>query len=386
MSQEYAISIHGLEKDFSLNKNRSIKSLFIRREKNNKYKALDSISLNIEKGKFISIIGGNGSGKSTLLKIISGIYSHSRGSISVNGKVVSFIELGVGFNEDLSAKDNVFLNGAILGISKKRLIKEFDTIVDFAEVKSFMNQKLKTFSTGMKIRLAFSIAIKASADIYLIDEVLSVGDESFGKKCLLEFEKLIKAKKTIVLVSHSMELVKRMSNTVVIMEKGKIINSGQAGDMVKEYQKRQNQSFADTMPIGITDSPIIKKAGVDIMDQKGSSLKHFNINDNILVGVNLDMKDSLGKALLIFSIFDEQGRVIFAKNYADIDLPNKCLVSLLIHGAIGPGTYFINFAIFYNQEIIFQMDNANYFYIENTSGSQGLIAGLKTTITVGKVQ
>ncbi len=168
-------------------------------------RAVDNFSLTIKPGEFIGITGPNGSGKSTLLKLIAGIYQPTSGTINIHGKIVPFLQLGIGFNPQLSARDNVMINGSLLGIPKEKLNNEFEMILDFAGVSRFADLPIRHYSSGMQTRLAFSVAMHAQGDVYLMDEVMAVGDEAFKEKCMKQFEILKKKGKTIILVSHSME-------------------------------------------------------------------------------------------------------------------------------------------------------------------------------------
>ena len=179
---------------------------------------LRDISFEVEKGDFFGIVGRNGSGKSTLLKLISGIYVPDEGNITVNGKLVPFIELGVGFNPELTGRENVYLNGALLGFTREEIDGMYDDIVEFAELEDFMDQKLKNYSSGMQVRLAFSVAIKAQGDILVLDEVLAVGDEAFQRKCDDFFTKIKKdPTKTVILVTHDMNSVKKYCNKAILL-------------------------------------------------------------------------------------------------------------------------------------------------------------------------
>lgn len=200
-----------------------------------KLKVLDNISLDIKSGETIAIMGDNGSGKSTLLKIIAGIYEPDSGIVQVNGNLVPFLELGVGFHPELTAYENIYLNGIILGMSKSYISKKFDNIVDFAEIRDFLNLPLKNFSSGMQVRLAFSIAFMSHADIYVLDEVFAVGDIHFQEKSKGIFESLKKDGKTIVFVSHSPELVESFCDRAVLLNKGKIVIDGKPKDVLKYY-------------------------------------------------------------------------------------------------------------------------------------------------------
>lgn len=200
-------------------------------------KVLRGIDLEIKKGEFIGIIGRNGSGKSTLLKIIAGTYYPEKGEITINGTLIPFIELGVGFNPELTGRENVYLNGALLGFSNEEMDAMYDDIWDFAELKDFQDQKLKNYSSGMQVRLAFSIAIRARGDILLLDEVLAVGDAAFQEKCNNYFADLKDKKQTVILVTHSMENVRKFCNRAILIENGKIIEEGDPKKVADAYTK-----------------------------------------------------------------------------------------------------------------------------------------------------
>ena len=222
-----AIKVSGLHKSFRLPTERAwgLKQAFFNRLRGVKgYKdqqVLRGLDFEIKKGEFVGIVGRNGSGKSTLLKTLAGIYYPEKGSIVVDGTLVPFIELGVGFNPELTGRENVYLNGAMLGFSNIEMDRMYDEIWDFAELKDFQDQKLKNYSSGMQVRLAFSIAIRAQGDILLLDEVLAVGDAAFQKKCNDYFASL-HGNQTVILVTHSMENVRKFCDRAILIEEGKI--------------------------------------------------------------------------------------------------------------------------------------------------------------------
>lgn len=240
--QKPAVSVRDIKKTFYIPHNnndslkRAITQAFKSKEKGGEFfNALDGISFDIQKGDFFGILGRNGSGKSTLLKIISEIYQPTSGHVKHDGKLVSFIELGVGFKPELTGRENVFLNGALLGFSKKEIEAMYDDIVEFAELEKFMDQRLKNYSSGMKVRLAFSVAIRAHADILILDEVLAVGDAAFKKKCNEYFKTLIHDKKTVILVTHGMGAVREFCTKAIVIEKGKIVFEGAADAAADRY-------------------------------------------------------------------------------------------------------------------------------------------------------
>ena len=223
---------------------------------------LRDISFEVEKGDFFGIVGRNGSGKSTLLKLISGIYVPDEGNITVNGKLVPFIELGVGFNPELTGRENVYLNGALLGFTREEIDGMYDDIVEFAELEDFMDQKLKNYSSGMQVRLAFSVAIKAQGDILVLDEVLAVGDEAFQRKCDDFFTKIKKdPTKTVILVTHDMNSVKKYCNKAILIKDGEIIVNGNKDDVADRYtvenftplNAKEGAHDKDAYPVGLNE-------------------------------------------------------------------------------------------------------------------------------------
>lgn len=236
------ISVKNLHKNFKLPTERAwgLKQAIFNRLKGVKgfkeQKVLNNISFDIHQGEFVGIVGRNGSGKSTLLKTLAKIYFPEKGSVEINGQLVPFIELGVGFNPDLTGRENVYLNGALLGFSNKEMDAMYDEIWKFAELEQFQDQKLKNYSSGMQVRLAFSIAVRAKGDILLLDEVLAVGDAAFQQKCNEYFASL-HGNQTVVLVTHDMESVKKFCDRAILIEKGKIKLEGDPKKVTEAYAK-----------------------------------------------------------------------------------------------------------------------------------------------------
>ena len=244
-SKENAIVVSHLSKSFKLPTERSwgLKQAIFNRLKGikgyTKQEVLKDISFTVKKGEFLGIVGRNGSGKSTLLKILAGIYVPDSGTITTYGSLVPFIELGVGFNPELTGRENIYMNGAMLGFSNAEMDQMFDDIVRFAELEPFMDQKLKNYSSGMQVRLAFSIAIRARGDILILDEILAVGDAAFQEKCNQYFASLSKGQ-TVILVTHSMENVRRFCDRAILIEQGKIIKEGNPDQVADAYLKLFN--------------------------------------------------------------------------------------------------------------------------------------------------
>src|SRR5215211_5602379 len=197
--------------------------------------AVRDVSFEVERGEFFGIIGRNGSGKSTLLKLLAGIYAADRGDIFMDGRVSTFIELGVGFNPELAARDNVIINGVMLGLSPRQALERYDRVMAFAELEEFADLKLKNYSSGMEVRLAFSVMIQVDADILLIDEVLAVGDAAFQQKCFDEFARIREQGRTVLLVTHDMGAVQRFCDRAMLLENGSVVELGDPEHVGNRY-------------------------------------------------------------------------------------------------------------------------------------------------------
>ena len=233
----------GIEKEFSIKQ--AFVNFFDPRKRKNKIKnkgtflALDDISFNVKRGEVVGLIGSNGAGKSTMLKVVSGVMKPTKGKVKINGVISPMIELGAGFDPELTARENIYLNGAILGYSKKFIEDKFDDIVEFSELRDFLEVPVKNFSSGMTAKLAFSIATIVNPEILIVDEILSVGDIKFQEKSKNKMMELIKGGTTVLYVSHSLESIKELCDRVIWLEHGKMIKMGNTKEICDEYYKKQ---------------------------------------------------------------------------------------------------------------------------------------------------
>jgi ABC-2 type transport system ATP-binding protein len=225
-----SVVIDGVRKTFTLNHAFSLKDTFVswvrRRKLTSSFDALDDVNVVIDEGDSVALLGLNGSGKSTLLKLVSGVMSPDGGQVLTRGRVAGLIEVGAGFHPELTGRENVFLNAAILGMQRKEIEERYDEIVAFSEIEEFIDQEVKHYSSGMFMRLAFSVAIHVELDVLLVDEILSVGDAPFREKCRRKFEELIEQRKTLVVVSHDAEMVRQLCTRGVVLRRGKVIFDG----------------------------------------------------------------------------------------------------------------------------------------------------------------
>ncbi len=239
-----AVEVTHVTKQFTLRHTRSMKELIVwtlrgrGAELSNSFRALDDVNFTIARGESIGLLGLNGSGKSTMLKLISGVMLPDSGRIGVRGRVAGLIEVGAGFHPDLTGRENVYLNGAILGMSEKDIDSRFDAIVAFSEIERFIDTEVKFYSSGMFLRLAFSVAAHSQPDIFLIDEILAVGDEPFQKKCLKRIAELRKQGQTLVIVSHDLDMVQKVADRGVVLENGVLIADAPIAQAVARLRGR----------------------------------------------------------------------------------------------------------------------------------------------------
>lgn len=312
-NKETVVSVKNVSKSFRLptESSNSLRTTLVNRMKGIKgYKeqeVLKDISFDVKKGDFFGIVGRNGSGKSTLLKIISQIYVPQKGSVTINGRLVSFIELGVGFNPELTGKENVYLNGAMLGFSTQEIDEMYDDIVNFSELQEFMNQKLKNYSSGMQVRLAFAVAIQAKSDILVLDEILAVGDEAFQRKSREFFETIKQDQnKTVILVTHDMGAVQRYCNKVIYIKDGVLEKSENLQDITNQYSEDNLETYEDQMSNGKNKK--IEKAKIWIEKQSNNVIADSNETFDFEVNYALydDVLKSEENIYIAYALHDEK--------------------------------------------------------------------------------
>lgn len=354
---DVAVKVTNLTKSFLLphEKRNSLKSVFLKpfqKTEKEKQIAFKNVDFEIKKGEFFGIVGRNGSGKSTLLKCIAGVYTPDSGSVKVNGSLVPFIELGVGFNPELSGRDNVFLNGALLGFSRKEMEDMYSDIVDFAELEKFMDQKLKNYSSGMQVRLAFSIAIRAKGDVLLLDEVLAVGDSAFQQKCYDYFNELKKENRTIVLVSHNMQAVERFCDRALLLEKGQVQEMGGSSEIGALYEEmfiREEVAKINKT----TDKRSMSDVAISSvrLTQNGEYKKELDAAEDYTVSVTLKTKRDFEKINLGINIKNHDNNVIIFTStepqLESIKLVKNVAktVSFRIQNVLTNGVYRINIGV-----------------------------------------
>lgn len=318
-SKQVAVSVKDIHKEFILpqSKNTSFKQSFVnivKRKGKVTQKVLDGVSFDVYKGDFFGIVGRNGSGKSTLLKLLAGVYVPTAGGVQINGKLTPFIELGVGFNPELSGRDNVYLNGALLGFDRKQMDVMYDEIVEFAELQPFMDQKLKNYSSGMQVRLAFSIAIKAKNEVLVFDEVLAVGDEAFQRKCLDVFEQYKAEGQTVILVTHDMETVRRFCTRAVLIHDGEKLMYGDPKKIAAKYSEL-NQEAIDSESLKKNSQKPTSMPTLTTYNADGMKSVSFDAGETILTNIDLSKLDNVTHVVL--NIYKLSGEHITGFRYAN---------------------------------------------------------------------
>jgi len=277
--------------------------------------ALRDVSFKLEPGEVLGIIGPNGSGKTTLLKILTRITGPTKGKAIIRGRVGSLLEVGTGFHPELTGRENVYLNGAILGMRKKEIDKKFDEIVDFAGVEKFLDTPLKRYSTGMNVRLAFSVAAHLEPDILLIDEVLAVGDISFQKKCLGKMEDVAKQGRTVLFVSHHMVAVRSLCKNAIWLDKGRIKEKGDINEVVRNYERSQMRkqdgfSCITQRDLRKVENPSFYISSVEILNTKHERINVFRYNEDLILFVSFAGNSPYDKYSAEFHIYNELGQLV----------------------------------------------------------------------------
>ncbi|MHB8780512.1 MAG: ABC transporter ATP-binding protein [Candidatus Geothermincolia bacterium] len=309
-----AIEIDNVGKCFRIYRdlNQSLKEKMINWRKRGfeRFWALDGVSLDIYAGETLSIIGPNGSGKSTLLRLMTGIMTPNVGSIKTNGKVAAMLELGAGFQPDLTGKENIYLNASVLGFSKRDVDAIYDQIVDFAELGPFIDNQVKNYSSGMYVRLGFSVAINVNPDILLVDEVLAVGDEAFQTKCLDKINGFQRAGKTIVLVTHNVDLAAQISDRILWLENGKQLRLGDPKAICGEYHERMRVN-PEGMDYGTRE---IVFSRVEILGDDGMPKDLFTYGDGMVLRLSWEAPEPVELPVFGFGIYDHLGLMVYGTN------------------------------------------------------------------------
>jgi lipopolysaccharide transport system ATP-binding protein len=340
--------------------------------------ALKDISFSIKKGESIGIVGLNGSGKSTLLQIIAGTLTKSSGKRFVNGRIAALLELGSGFNPEFTGKENVYLNGSILGLTPKEIDKKYDQIVQFAEIGEFVNRPVKTYSSGMIVRLAFAVLTQVDPDILIVDEALAVGDMHFQHKCVRFIKEFLKGGKTLLFVSHDPGAVKTLCHRAILLNKGEIIKDSNSEEILNYYNGIIAQQDVESQVDQYKDNDgnVITRSGnkhiffekVTMTDQNNQPMTAFSIGQESNIDCTLKVKKAVKNPTVGFTIYNRLGTEIFGTNTKNLDtelgtlqVNSRVVVRFKLPMALGAGSYSISVAAHEN----FSHIDKNYDWIDN---------------------
>jgi ABC-type polysaccharide/polyol phosphate transport system ATPase subunit len=319
--------------------------------------AVEDVTVEIKTGEFFGIVGRNGSGKSTLLKCLAGIYDTDAGSIEIRGRLSPFIELGVGFNPDLAARDNVLINAIMLGLSRSEARERFDSIVEFAELEQFMDLKLKNYSSGMQVRLAFSVAIQVDAEILLVDEVLAVGDASFQQKCFDEFTRLKSSGQTIIFVTHDMSSIEKFCDRAMLMERGQVVDIGDPAKIARQYNELNFPRMTPTESLERRSStsggsPVVELVGAAFESPTGELVTSAAQGEACCVRLDARFHSDVEDPLFAISLRDELGHISFATSTqlgygatGSFHIDELAVVRIRFDNWLAPGRYQLTAAI-----------------------------------------
>jgi ABC-2 type transport system ATP-binding protein/lipopolysaccharide transport system ATP-binding protein len=390
-----AIEVDKLGKKFQLRhvRGQTLKATVIDRvlgrESREDFWALQDVSFAVEKGDVLGVIGPNGSGKTTLLSILARTMVPTTGTIRVQGAVASLLELGAGFHPDLTGRENIFLNASIMGIPRAAVEKKFDSIVDFSGLGRFIETPIKFYSSGMIVRLGFSVAVEVNPDILIVDEVLAVGDEAFQKKSARRIQEFKEAAKTIVFVSHDMNTIRRFCRRAIHLEQGRIAKAGPAGEVVNDYVERVQAAQSAAAAPGIRrewGSREATLAGVALTNAAGQETTSFRSNEGAVVSIAYRAPAKIEDPVFGFAIHSEDYTLVLGSNtqMADVSIPfieGTGTIALRFQNIpLLPGRYFLSLSL-HSQDHAINYHRQEYFYSFTVLSSQrGVgIAGIPVT-------
>jgi lipopolysaccharide transport system ATP-binding protein len=333
--------------------------------------ALKDVSFEINKGDRVGIIGRNGAGKSTLLKILSRITEPSGGRITINGRVASLLEVGTGFHPELSGRENIFLNGAILGMSRQEIRSKFDEIVNFAEVSKFLDTPVKRYSSGMYVRLAFAVAAHLEPEILIVDEVLAVGDAQFQKKCLGKMEEVsLNEGRTVLFVSHNMNVIRNLCTTSMMLAGGKIVATGETNEVIQEYLEYSGNSQEESKAYHHkTGSYFARINNIDVNGKKNPLLSVF---EEIIINISIEIRQEIKAVEFFVIIYNTEGLPVLGLFQKDdnetFDIKDSAHeVSIAFQNNLTPGKYFISAGMFdSSRQFVDWVEHAETFEVESS--------------------
>ena len=380
-----AIQVEGVGKRFRLRNagGRTLKSIVMDRlrapSSDRDLWALREISFSVEQGTTLGLIGANGAGKSTLLSLLAGTMMPTEGRIATTGVISSLLELGAGFHPDLTGRENVFLAGAIMGLTREQMDRRYDAILEFADIGRFIDQPVKHYSSGMYVRLGFAVAVEVDPDILLVDEVLAVGDASFQRKCLRRMGEFREQKKTMLIISHDLNTIQSVSDQILFLDHGRVLGHGDPGEVIGQYESFwRNQASAEKRREWGTREVVL--TGAEFYDDAGVATTRFSWGCPLNVRLGYEVKTPVGPSVFGFGISDEAGRLVHGSNtqIGQVDIPGLAGTgSVLLRLPalnLARGTYFFSFSVHSADHKVnyHRLDNAFAIGVESDTGFEGI--------------
>jgi len=356
-----------------------------RRAEVNDLHALRDVSFQIEEGEFFGIVGRNGSGKSTLLKCLAGIYRADSGRMRVDGRLVPFIELGVGFNQEMSALDNVVINGVMMGMSPRQARDRFRAVIEFAELEDYLDLKLKNYSSGMQVRLAFSLMIQADAEVLLIDEVLAVGDAAFQQKCFDVFHDLRDRGKTVILVTHDMEMVERFCARAMLLEDGRLAAIGEPQTVARRYLELNFADESGAPPAGAGPEDVssgVSIGDVWVEDEGGRRASNLGQGERLAIRATLEVERRIEDPEVGVTIHDTDNVVVFGTTTRELGRRERPLeagerlqLRVAMRNDLRPGRYYVDCGVHEREQRVAAFRRrAGSFLVYGNQPQSGLVA------------
>ncbi|MBA4387816.1 MAG: ABC transporter ATP-binding protein [Verrucomicrobia bacterium] len=382
---ELAIKVDNISKSYFLRPagGQTLKSAFLDlvrgRRATQEFHALKGINFSVAKGETLGIIGANGAGKSTLLAILTGTTKPTSGSVRINGSISALLELGAGFHPDLTGRENIFLSGAIMGISRKQMLQKVDSIIEFAEIREYIDQPVKHYSSGMYVRLGFAVAVEVDPEILLIDEVLAVGDMNFQRKCIQKMNQFKDRGKTMLVISHDMKTIQTISDRMLLLEQGKLIDIGEPTKVVQSYESldRMKNLKALERDWGTGE---VKITGVDLLDKTGTQTKEFRWSEPFRARIHFVAHKRIENAVFGFALADDKGQVVYGNNTQIVGhqvtpIDGKGSIDLIIDKMhLAAGTYLLSVSVHSHDHLVnyHRVDNAYQIEVRNDTWFAGI--------------
>jgi ABC-2 type transport system ATP-binding protein len=375
------IRVADVSKRFRLHHDKSLKERLVllgRRRETEEFWALRHISFEIEGAGTLGLIGANGSGKSTLLKLLAGVLTPTEGWVERRGRLAALLELGAGFHPDLTGRENVYLNASLLGLSRRKVDSSFDAIIDFSGVEHFIDNQVKYYSSGMYVRLAFAVAVHVEPEILLVDEVLAVGDEPFQRKCIGRIKAFQAEGRTVILVSHGLELVRDLCDRTMMLERGEVLVDGEPSEAIRAYREKYAPVADRTTQLGTREVEVVSFA---ITDGEGEAREHFQWGEAFAVDIVIEAKNPVAEATVAFEVLNHLDLVMCGSSTTSRGVRlgwidgRRRIIFRAAHLPLVEGTYFLTVSVTSKdgQTIYHRLERNRSFRVQGTGGEAGLV-------------